>query len=132
MADSDRSVSRRRFIQSAIAGGAGVASANYLFRAATRGDSVASDRLITLNVNGQLQRVDAMKQTVIAAARLALIFMVTGCGTDPMGMASAASISVAACSSAAHQTRTWAGSSPRALPMRVCRASNVSRLRSTL
>jgi hypothetical protein len=69
---------------------------------------------------------------VIAAARPALIFMVTGCATDPVGMASAASISVAACSSAAHQTRTWPESSPRALPMRVCRASNVSRLRSTL
>jgi aerobic-type carbon monoxide dehydrogenase small subunit (CoxS/CutS family) len=66
MADSDRSVSRRRFIQSAIAGSAGVASANYLFRAATRGDSVASDRLITLDVNGQSRRVDSMKQETLA------------------------------------------------------------------
>jgi aerobic-type carbon monoxide dehydrogenase small subunit (CoxS/CutS family) len=66
MADSDRSVSRRRFIQSAIAGGAGVASANYLFRASTHGDSVASDRLITLDVNGRTRRVDAMKQETLA------------------------------------------------------------------
>jgi aerobic-type carbon monoxide dehydrogenase small subunit (CoxS/CutS family) len=66
MAASDHSVSRRRFIQSVIAGGAGVASANYLFRAATRGDAVASDRLITLNVNGQSRRVDAMKQETLA------------------------------------------------------------------
>ena len=64
MADSD--VSRRRFIQSAIAGGAGVASANYLFRTSARGDSVASDRLITLDVNGRRRRVDAMKQETLA------------------------------------------------------------------
>jgi aerobic-type carbon monoxide dehydrogenase small subunit (CoxS/CutS family) len=66
MSDSDRSVSRRRFIQSAIAGGAGVASSNYLFRTSTRADSVASDRLITLDVNGQPRRVDAMKQETLA------------------------------------------------------------------
>jgi len=69
MADNDRSVSRRRFIRSAIAGGAGVASANDLFRAATRGgqsDAVASDRLITLHVNGQPRRVDALKQETLA------------------------------------------------------------------
>jgi aerobic-type carbon monoxide dehydrogenase small subunit (CoxS/CutS family) len=66
MSDSDRSVSRRQFIQSAIAGGAGVASANYLFRTSTRADSVASGRLVTLDVNGRPRRVDAMNQETLA------------------------------------------------------------------
>jgi len=66
MSDSDRSVSRRQFIQSAIAGGAGVASANYLFRSSTRADSVASGRLVTLDVNGRPRRVDAMNQETLA------------------------------------------------------------------
>jgi aerobic-type carbon monoxide dehydrogenase small subunit (CoxS/CutS family) len=66
MLDSEHSVSRREFIQSAIAGGAGVASANYLFRTSTRADSVASDRLVTLDVNGRPRRVDAMNQETLA------------------------------------------------------------------
>jgi aerobic-type carbon monoxide dehydrogenase small subunit (CoxS/CutS family) len=53
-----------------IAGGAGAASANYLFRASTfwgqtRAAGV-SERLIAINVNGQLRRVDVMKQETLA------------------------------------------------------------------
>jgi aerobic-type carbon monoxide dehydrogenase small subunit (CoxS/CutS family) len=70
MADSDRSVSRRTFIQLAIVGGVGVASPDHLFGASTRGEesgpSGDSDRLITLNVNGQPRPVDAMKQETLA------------------------------------------------------------------
>jgi aerobic-type carbon monoxide dehydrogenase small subunit (CoxS/CutS family) len=70
MADSDRSVSRRTFIQLAIVGGVGVASPDHLFGASTRGEesgpSGDSDRLITLNVNGQQRPVDAMKQETLA------------------------------------------------------------------
>src|SRR5579883_97629 len=60
-------VSRRKFIQGVIAGGAGVSSATYLFRA-SRSSSAASagERLLTLNVNGQLRRVDVMKQETLA------------------------------------------------------------------
>jgi aerobic-type carbon monoxide dehydrogenase small subunit (CoxS/CutS family) len=63
-----RSVSRRRFIQGVIAGGAAVSSASYLFRnSIVHGQSTgAGERLLTLNVNGQRRRVDVMKQETLA------------------------------------------------------------------
>jgi aerobic-type carbon monoxide dehydrogenase small subunit (CoxS/CutS family) len=62
-----RSVSRRKFIQGVIAGGAGVSSAPYLFRASGLATAAgAGERLITLNVNGQQRRVDVMKQETLA------------------------------------------------------------------
>jgi aerobic-type carbon monoxide dehydrogenase small subunit (CoxS/CutS family) len=68
--DRSKTVSRRKFIKSVIAGGAGVASANYLFRASTLdGHAAASgdfERLITITVNGQQRRVDVMKQETLA------------------------------------------------------------------
>jgi len=53
--DSPKAVSRRRFIQGVIAGGAAVSAANYLFRSSTvHGQTAASgERLITLSVNGR-------------------------------------------------------------------------------
>jgi len=62
--DTPKSVSRRRFIQGVIAGGAAVSSANYLFRAATL--PAVGERLITLNVNGRQRRVDVPKQETLA------------------------------------------------------------------
>jgi hypothetical protein len=57
MTNEKRSLSRRKFIKGVIAASAAVASASYLFRAATVGQTGApSDRLITINVNGQLRR----------------------------------------------------------------------------
>ena len=65
--DALKSVSRRRFIQGAIAGGAGVSSATYLFRASSPTSAASTgDRLITINVNGQDRRVDVMKQETLA------------------------------------------------------------------
>jgi aerobic-type carbon monoxide dehydrogenase small subunit (CoxS/CutS family) len=68
--DRSKTVSRRKFIKSVIAGGAGVASANYLFRASTLdGHTAVSgdfERLITITVNGQQRRVDVMKQETLA------------------------------------------------------------------
>ena len=68
--DTPKGVSRRAFIKGVIAGGAAVASANYLFRASTfLGQTSASgvgERLIALNVNGQQRRVDVMKQETLA------------------------------------------------------------------
>src|ERR1700731_5317111 len=63
-----KAVSRRRFIQGVIAGGAAVSSASYLFRSSHvhgAGGGVG-ERLISLNVNGQQRRVDAMKQETLA------------------------------------------------------------------
>jgi aerobic-type carbon monoxide dehydrogenase small subunit (CoxS/CutS family) len=62
-------VSRRDFIKGVIAGGAAVSSASYLFRASTllgQSFGASGERLITINVNGQLRRADVMKQETLA------------------------------------------------------------------
>jgi aerobic-type carbon monoxide dehydrogenase small subunit (CoxS/CutS family) len=65
-----KEVSRRNFIKGVIASGAAVSSANYLFRAATLFGQTpaasATERLITINVNGQQRRVDVLKQETLA------------------------------------------------------------------
>ena len=65
------SLSRRNFIKGVIAGGAVASSGAYLFRSAgpLLGQSSAPgsvERLLTLNVNGQMRRVDVMKQETLA------------------------------------------------------------------
>src|SRR5207249_4956196 len=64
------SVSRRAFIKGVIATGAAVSTSAYLFRGpAVLGQSSmpgAVERLMTLNVNGQMRRVDVMKQETLA------------------------------------------------------------------
>ena len=65
----ERGVSRRAFIKGVIAAGAAVSSSAYLFRASIFGQPAAPgavERLITLNVNGQMRRVDVMKQETLA------------------------------------------------------------------
>lgn len=65
--ETPKNVSRRKFIKGVIAGGAAVSSTTYLFRAATHSSAAeTSERLITLNVNGQTRRVDVMKQETLA------------------------------------------------------------------
>src|SRR3984893_16183683 len=68
--DTLRSVSRRNFIKGVISSGVAVSSANYLFRASTLLcqplPGGVAERLISLNVNGQQRRVDAMKQETLA------------------------------------------------------------------
>jgi aerobic-type carbon monoxide dehydrogenase small subunit (CoxS/CutS family) len=62
-------VSRRDFIKGVIAAGAAVSTTAYLFRASILGQPSAPgavERLLTLNVNGQLRRVDVMKQETLA------------------------------------------------------------------
>jgi aerobic-type carbon monoxide dehydrogenase small subunit (CoxS/CutS family) len=66
LGNTPKAVSRRRFIQGVIAGAAGVSSANYLFRNSAVHGAGSGERLITLNVNGQRRRVDAMKQETLA------------------------------------------------------------------
>ena len=68
IANSPEAISRRTFIKGVIAGGVAVSSASYLFRAftLTGQSSGANDRLITINVNGQLRRADVMKQETLA------------------------------------------------------------------
>jgi aerobic-type carbon monoxide dehydrogenase small subunit (CoxS/CutS family) len=68
LGDTAKAVSRRSFIRGVICGGAAVSSASYLFRSATvhGAGGPGAERLISLNVNEQLRRVDAMKQETLA------------------------------------------------------------------
>jgi aerobic-type carbon monoxide dehydrogenase small subunit (CoxS/CutS family) len=63
-------ITRRAFIKGVIASGAVASSAAYLFRSSgIFGQTSAPgsvERLITLNVNGQMRRVDVMKQETLA------------------------------------------------------------------
>jgi aerobic-type carbon monoxide dehydrogenase small subunit (CoxS/CutS family) len=64
-----RGVSRRDFIKGVIAAGAAVSTTAYLFRTSILGQPSAPgavERLVTINVNGQLRRVDVMKQETLA------------------------------------------------------------------
>ena len=65
--DTPKAVSRRRFIKGVIAGGAAVSAASYLFRGSTiHAVGGPGERLISLNVNGRVRRVDVMKQETLA------------------------------------------------------------------
>src|SRR6204780_4938789 len=68
--DAAKRLSRRTFIKAVIASGAAVSSASYLFRASTLFGQApgagAGERLITLNVNGQMRPVDVLKQETLA------------------------------------------------------------------
>src|SRR5277367_5930824 len=62
-------LSRRDLIKGVIAGGVAVSSVIYLFRASTLlGQSTrgTGERLLGINVNGQLRRVDVMRQETLA------------------------------------------------------------------
>src|ERR1043166_3430853 len=63
-------LTRRAFIKGVIASGAVASSAAYLFRSnGISGQTSAPgsvERLITLNINGQMRRVDVMKQETLA------------------------------------------------------------------
>src|SRR5581483_3006958 len=66
-----RPVTRRQFIQSVIAAGVTASAAAYLYRGTGIVHGKASapgsvERLITLNVNGQMRRVDVMRQETLA------------------------------------------------------------------
>src|ERR1700723_1865809 len=62
-------ITRRDLIKGVIVGGVAVSSASYLFRASTLlGQSApgTGERLVTINVNGQLRRADVMRQETLA------------------------------------------------------------------
>ena len=69
--DAHADVSRRAFIKGVIGSGAGAFSVAYLFRATQvvpglLAQAGVSERLLTLNVNGQQRRVDVSKQETLA------------------------------------------------------------------
>ena len=86
------SVSRRAFIKMVIASGAAVSASAYLFRGPTlmgQGSLPGSvERLMTLNVNGQMRRVDVMKQETLAMTlryKLGLTGTKLGCDRSECG-----------------------------------------------
>ena len=87
-----KAVSRRNFIKGVITSGVAVSSAGYLFRASTlhgqQSTTGVGERLITLNVNGQLRRVDVMKQETLASTlryKLGLTGTKLGCDRAECG-----------------------------------------------
>jgi aerobic-type carbon monoxide dehydrogenase small subunit (CoxS/CutS family) len=84
--------SRRSFIKMVIASGAAVSASAYLFRGSTiigQGSLPgAVERLMTLNVNGQMRRVDVMKQETLAMTlryKLGLTGTKLGCDRSECG-----------------------------------------------
>jgi aerobic-type carbon monoxide dehydrogenase small subunit (CoxS/CutS family) len=90
--EPDSSVSRRAFIKGVIATGAAVSTTAYLFRGNTllgQGSLPGSvERLMTLNVNGQMRPVDVMKQETLAMTlryKLGLTGTKLGCDRSECG-----------------------------------------------
>ena len=86
------SVTRRAFIKMVIASGAAVSTSAYLFRGSTligQGSLPgAVERLMSLNVNGQMRRVDVMKQETLATTlryKLGLTGTKLGCDRSECG-----------------------------------------------
>src|ERR1700737_2374465 len=85
--------SRRSFIKGVIATGAAVSTSAYLFRGSETllGQSSmpgSVERLMTLNVNGQMRRVDVMKQETLATTlryKLGLTGTKIGCDRSECG-----------------------------------------------
>ncbi len=88
-----RSVSRRQFIQGVIAAGVTASTATYLYRGSGSVLSKSSlagstERLITINVNGQARHVDVMKQETLATTlryKLGLAGTKLGCDRSECG-----------------------------------------------
>jgi aerobic-type carbon monoxide dehydrogenase small subunit (CoxS/CutS family) len=86
-------VTRRAFIKGVIAAGAAVSATSYLFRGPERLFGQGSlpgavERLMTLNVNGQMRRVDVMKQETLANTlryKLGLTGTKLGCDRSECG-----------------------------------------------
>ena len=82
--------SRRSFIKGVIAAGAAVSSSAYLFRTNIAGQpaSGGGERLISITVNGQVRRVDVLKQETLATTlryKLGLTGTKLGCDRAECG-----------------------------------------------
>jgi aerobic-type carbon monoxide dehydrogenase small subunit (CoxS/CutS family) len=90
--DGRAGFSRRTFLKGVVGAGAAVSSATYLFRSASifgqSGVAGSTERLITLNVNGQARHVDVMKQETLATTlryKLGLTGTKIGCDRAECG-----------------------------------------------
>ena len=91
--NNPRPVTRRQFIKGVIAAGVVASASTYVYRSTRTAYGRASlpgavERLITLNVNGQLRHVDVMKQETLATTiryRLGLTGTKLGCDRSECG-----------------------------------------------
>ena len=105
--------SRRSFIKGVIAAGAAVSSSAYLFRTNIAGQpaSGGGERLISITVNGQVRRVDVLKQETLATTlryKLGLTGTKLGCDRAECGACTVLIDDVPhyACSVLTHTVRT--------------------------
>lgn len=107
--------SRREFIKGAVASGAAVSSASYMFRGPGTGAAQAQvagavARMVTLNVNGQARQVDVPPQETLAQTiryKLGLTGTKIGCDHSECGNCTVLIDDVAtyACSTLTHSVR---------------------------
>jgi len=113
MVPSPSGVSRRNFIKGVIAAGAAASSVSYLFRETALGQGSVPgsvERLVTLNVNGQLRRVDVMKQETLATTlryKLGLTGTKVGCDRGECGACTVLidDVPMSSCSILTHSVR---------------------------
>ncbi len=106
-------VSRRTLIKGVIAAGAAVSSASYLFRTASifgQPGAGSTERLLTINVNGQLRHVDVVKQETLSTTlryKLGLTGTKIGCDRAECGACTVLidDVPMYACSVLTHRVR---------------------------
>jgi aerobic-type carbon monoxide dehydrogenase small subunit (CoxS/CutS family) len=103
---------RRDFIKGVIAAGAAVSTSAYLFRTSLSGQpaTTAGERLISITVNGQVRRVDVLKQETLAMTlryKLGLTGTKLGCDRAECGACTVHVVDVPhyACSMLTHSLR---------------------------
>lgn len=112
---AETQTTRREFIKGVIASGAAVSAASYVFRGAGTGTALAatpgaSERLISLKVNGRVRRVDVLAQETLAMTlryKLGLTGTKLGCDRSECGACTVLIDDVAhyACSTLTHGVR---------------------------